>query len=316
MGRSGRDALELPDGSSVAILRLSPPIAVAAGDRLVVRRSSGTDRIVGAVVLDPGPARGISRRRQTGDRVGRLAAAVAAGDSGAIATARLDLHGAIEATAGTTPGAPALAPDVEAAVRADVLASVDPAAELTWVRAVAARSLRRQATIARSAAVPAGAALVDRLIADGRLVRDGPQVRQPGSERSGPADDPALMAAMDRLERSLAVAAPPPLAEAARAAGCPPEGVRAMEREGRIVVLESGLAYATTTYREIAAAALTLAARGPVTPAALRDATGTSRKYVMAILADLDRRGVLRRTPDGHLPGPKAAAWIGTGSPR
>jgi hypothetical protein len=26
----------------------------------------------------------------------------------------------------------------------------------------------------------------------------------------------------------------------------------------------------------------------------------------MAILEDLDRRAILRRTPDGHVPGPKA----------
>ena len=49
-----------------------------------------------------------------------------------------------------------------------------------------------------------------------------------------------------------------------------------------------------------------MAAREPLTPAAYRDATGTSRKYVMAILEDLDRRAILRRTADGHVPGPKA----------
>jgi hypothetical protein len=38
----------------------------------------------------------------------------------------------------------------------------------------------------------------------------------------------------------------------------------------------------------------------------LRDALGTSRKYVMAILTDLDRRGMLRRTDAGHVPGPRA----------
>ena len=120
---------------------------------------------------------------------------------------------------------------------------------------------------------------------------------------------------MGRLERALAVAAPPSLAEAAHGVGCPAEGVRELERAGRIVVLEPDLAYATTAYREIAAAALDAARRGPLTPAALRDATGTSRKYVMAILADLDRRGVLRRTPDGHLPGPKAGVGIVAGTP-
>jgi hypothetical protein len=80
-----------------------------------------------------------------------------------------------------------------------------------------------------------------------------------------------------------------------------------LERSGRIVVLEPDLAYAATTYRDIAATALALAAAGPLTPAALRDATGTSRKYVMAILADLDRRAILRRTPAGHVPGLRAA---------
>jgi CRP-like cAMP-binding protein len=83
-------------------------------------------------------------------------------------------------------------------------------------------------------------------------------------------------------------------------------GIRDLERSGRIVVLEPDLAYASSTYREITAQALTLAAAAPVTPAALRDATGTSRKYVMAILADLDRQGILRRTPDGHVRGPRA----------
>jgi hypothetical protein len=113
---------------------------------------------------------------------------------------------------------------------------------------------------------------------------------------------------MDRLERARAVAAPPALGQAARAAGCPPGGIRALERDGRIVVLEPDLAYASSTYRHIEAQTLSLASAGPLTPAALRDATGTSRKYVMAILADLDRRGYLRRTADGHVPGPRAPA--------
>ena len=72
-------------------------------------------------------------------------------------------------------------------------------------------------------------------------------------------------------------------------------------------MVEPDLAYAMITYRDLAARALTMAGRAPLTPAALRDATGTSRKYVMAILADLDRRGILRRTADGHVPGPRAA---------
>jgi selenocysteine-specific elongation factor len=146
--------------------------------------------------------------------------------------------------------------------------------------------------------------VVDALVADSRLVRDGDIVRRPGVAAAAP--DPAVAASMDRLEAALAVPAPPSLAAAARVAGCPAEGVRALERSGRIVVLEPDLAYAMATYRDLAAVALRLAARSPLTPAAFRDATGTSRKYVMAILEDLDRRAILRRTPAGHVPGPKA----------
>ena len=177
---------------------------------------------------------------------------------------------------------------------------------LTDIRATAARALRRQATIGRSASADAASDLVDRLVADGRLVRVGAGITMPGSRvTSGP--DPVVTAAMDRLVVALSVAAPPPLAEAARSASCPPAGIRELERTGRIVVLEPDLAYATTTYDAITATAVTLAANAPLTPATLRDATGTSRKYVMAILEDLDRRAILRRTPGGHVPGPRAS---------
>ena len=51
-----------------------------------------------------------------------------------------------------------------------------------------------------------------------------------------------------------------------------------------------------------------MAATAPLSPAAYRDATGTSRKYVMVILEDLDRRELLRRTDAGHVLGPKTIA--------
>jgi len=94
--------------------------------------------------------------------------------------------------------------------------------------------------------------------------------------------------------------------------GCSPAGIRALAADGRIVILDDDLAYATPAYRALQHQALAHAAAGPLTPAALRDATGTSRKYVMAILEDLGRRGILRRTPDGHLPGPRAAIEVGS----
>jgi selenocysteine-specific elongation factor len=308
VGRSGRDALDLPDGSPAAILRLAAGIAVATGDRLVLRRTGGAARITGAVVVDPVPVRGISRRRQTSERVGRLAAAVQAGDDVAARAARMDLHGVVDARTGGADVSAMIAPDLFAVVASAVLEVVsrDDGAALTDARATAARALRRGATISRSAAEPVAAAVVDGLVRDGRLERDGARVRPPGSAPADATPDPALSAAMDRLELALAVPSPPGLAAAARLTACPPAGVRELERSGRIVLLEPDLAYARSTYREITTAALGMARAAPLTPARLRDATGTSRKYVLAILADLDRRAILRRTPDGHVPGSRS----------
>ena len=300
VGRSGRDAIDLVDGA-VAILRLAEPVAAAPGDRFVLRRPSGAHQVVGGQVIDVAPARGISRRRQTPERVAVLSAAVAAGDPAAAASARLDLHGAL-----TDADRVRLADDVRSAAADAALAKTGAGTTLADLRTATARSIRRGITLPWEDAVRAAAAVIDGLVADGRLDRSGDRVAPPGAVPDGP--DPALLAAMDRLERALAVAAPPALADAARDARCPPEGIRALEADGRIVVLEPGLAYAAETYQGLTSQALALATASPLTPAALRDATGTSRRYVMAILEDLDRRGILRRTPEGHLPGPRAAA--------
>ncbi len=292
VGRAGRDALDFPDGTSGGTLRLATPVALSAGDRFVLRRGPAMVPI-GGVVLDVAPPRGISRRRQTVARVATLRARVPD------ATARLELHGAV-----SEGGRTILAPDVRALAVASAVVAAKDEASLGSVRTAVAETLRRSVTITRERAAEAATPIVEDLVADGRLVRDGDVIRRPGAV--GRIADPGLVAAMDALETLLAVPSPPPLRDAARIAGCPAEGVRALERAARIVVLEPDLAYAMSTYRDLAARAIAMAAREPLTPAAYRDATGTSRKYVMAILEDLDRRAILRRTPDGHVPGAKA----------
>jgi selenocysteine-specific elongation factor len=301
IGRSGRDAVDLDDGTSVAILRLVEPVAVAPGDRFVLRRPRGPDAITGGFVLDVAPPRGVSRRRQTAIRVDALAGAIASGDATAATIARLDLHGLV-----ALDGRIALATDVEEAAAAaalDGLAAVSDAPS-SAVRVAVARAIRRAATASRDAATQAATAVIGRLVDAGRLVRDGDRLRRPDVAIAAP--DPERLAAMDRLEAALAVLAPPPLAATANSAGCPPGGIRDLQRSGRIIVVGPDLAYAMSTYRDLTARAVSMASRAPLTPAAFRDATGTSRKYVMAILEDLDRRGLLERTPDGHVPGPRA----------
>jgi selenocysteine-specific elongation factor len=302
VGRSGRDAVDLPDGSAAAILRLAGPLAVAPGDRFLLRRVSRDHRVVGGIALDIAPARGVSRRRQTRERLAKLAKAIDSASSAAIAAARLELYGAVAFDRGVD-----LAVDVAERFDQEILRTFEasPRQPLPIVRSVAARSLRREVDLGAKSVGQAADDAVDRLVARGALARVGDSVQLPGL-RAGETNT-AVLAAMDRVEAALTAAAPPPLSAAAVAAGCPPAGLRELERAGRIVLLEPDLGYASTAYRDLAGRALALAASGPLTPAAFRDETGTSRRYVMAILEDLDRRGILRRTDAGHVPGPRAA---------
>jgi selenocysteine-specific elongation factor len=295
VGASGRESAPLPDGESAALLRLEAPIAIAPGDRFVLRRPSPPRTEAGGRVLDADPPRGVSRRRITPERLACLAAA---GTPDEHDVALLALHGARDGR---------LAADVIETLGSRALEAGQT--RLAELRASLGAELRRLVTIPPAEAANAAARIVDDLVAAHRLVRDGDLIRDPASETAGPSS--ALLAAMDRLEAALDVAAPPPLSDAARVTACPADGIRTLETAGRIVRVDDDLAWSATAYRRLESQALELAAVAPLTPATLRDATGTSRKYVMALLEDLDRRAVLRRTPDGHVPGPRAPVRTG-----
>jgi selenocysteine-specific elongation factor len=308
IGRGRRDVVDLPDGRRIAWIRLDRPVAAANGERIVLRRPSPPATIAGGLVLDASPPAGPSRRRATDERLVTMANATGT----AAAAARLDLHGVLPDRDGTAVGGFQLATDVladmehEAVVRvaAEPADRSSGAHRLAELREALAGHLRRGITIDGRAAITIAMAVLNRMIDDGRLDRDGDLIRPP--DRRAPTLAAATLASMDRLERLLAAPGPPGLGEASRTAGCPPEGIRALESAGRIVRLGPDLAYAASTYRDLEATAMRLATSAPLSPAALRDATGTSRKYVMALLEELDRRGVLARTAAGHIPGPRA----------
>ena len=162
----------------------------------------------------------------------------------AVHAARVELHGIVA-------GERDVAPDVRDAASATALEAVrvhhaahpdDAGPTLAAVRSATARALRRHATISAADAATRAATLVDELVSEGRLVRDGDRVNAPDHEPA--AVDPELAGAMDRLVEALTVLAPPPLREAAAAAGCPPAAIRELEHTGRIVVLDEDLAYA------------------------------------------------------------------------
>jgi selenocysteine-specific elongation factor len=314
----------------LALLTLSRPMAAALDDRFVLRWPSPADTAAGGRVLDPLPARRLVRRRP--DRA--VAESLARpGPASARFAALVTAHGALDAAAagayraalglphgadlagdggGAVAGRLLIDAGLAASIADAVLAVVGardeagpsgPGASVAALRTLAARRLRRHATLAAADAASAAEAIVAGLLAEGRLQRDGDTVHGPGRRPELPT---ATRAAMERLVERLRTATPPDLDVAAREAGCPPEGERALEAEGRIVRVSPDLAFAAETWAGLEALAMRLAAAGPITPAAYRDASGTSRKYALAVLEELGARGLLRRGPDGHRLGPRA----------
>ncbi len=310
----------VPGLDGALLLHLDRPTATFAGDRGVLRRPERDGVAVGLRVLDAEPPRGASRRRMTPDRVDALAVAALAGDVDGIEAARIELHGALATDfvdeAQATPRSVAFAQDVGRALADAVIEAVTRHHEaeplsaglpLPQARSMLLRRLRSLVTVQRrdvAATTATISSLIDALVSEGRLAQRGDVLRD--SRLAGDGLPAPMLAAMDRLERALDVPAPPPLDEAIAAAACPPEGVRALQADGRIVRLGPDLAWSTGAYQRLASVALERARAAPLTPAGFRDATGTSRKYVLAILEDLDRRGILLRTADGHIPGPHA----------
>ena len=262
--RGPREAVDLPGRvGPLAILRLDA--RGRGGARGPVRAPPAVARVDGR------RGRGAGRRAAAG-RVAAPAHAGAGGRARGGAWRRAGPAGRRRGDAGVArraarparrPARPAarwrLAPDVEAALAATVaveLVRAHHAAEPGVARACRCRPSAPELAARRPPARDAG---------PGRRRRAGPRPRRPARGRRdararrrpapgpGPRRRPAARDARrdgpSRGWRS-SVAAPPSLAAAAREAGCPPDGVRALEVAGRIVRLEDDLAWAAGTYRE------------------------------------------------------------------
>ena len=306
--RRGRsDAVDLPDGRTrVVTLRLDRPIVAAIGDPFVLRVPSPAATAAGGIVLDPGPPVGPSRtarlaRRVVGDRrgvAGRRRRSRAGGPGRAprpARAARRTSHAAGRCAAtrrlaarSRRRGCPRRRGDRagRCAPCRRAAGDGDPAGRASTLSGAVVAP--HDVTADDRTTLEVGGTLLEDLVAAGRLARDGELLRDPPLERR--RLPPAVLAAMDRLEIALAIPAPPPLGEAARAAHCPPEGVRALEAGGRIVRVEADLAWAGSTYRELEALAIRLADPGPLTPSTLRDETGNEPQV-----------------RDGHPRGPRSA---------
>ncbi|MSP56011.1 MAG: selenocysteine-specific translation elongation factor [Myxococcales bacterium] len=313
----GRPALETKDGQRLGLLKLARPTAVTLGDRCVLRRPSPPSNAAACRILDPAPPRSLSLR---GDRREAVLALAEAGDAAGMIGAMVRLHGAlpaaraaahgIELPPGTIRIGDHLVPEDAAAIILEALdrliGSLDPGQSPGRAAVTLRPRLREVVERTLSLARPDSAPVVEALLRDWASPALLRQIDAATRSDGSPGWAPGIVATMGRVEALLASYTPPPLSEVAGAAGCPPDAMRELEASGRIVRVDETLAYSRGTYAALERIALSLAGAGPITPAAYRDATGTSRRYAVALLEDMNRRAVLKRTPVGHIRGPRA----------
>lgn len=294
-------------------LRLDRPLALARGDRFILRVPSPAETIGGGLIVDPQPARRWPRRqpaviaalelRLRGTPAERLAQAAMQPISRAAlqtAVALPDFAAVLaEAVASRTlialpDGTYLAAASAQAAIRrlAAELAAYHQANPLRL--GMAREELRRRAGL-NAVTFAALLAIQEQIVAAGPLLRLADHAIR---------FDTAQQARIDALDAELAAVpyTPPAARDAAQRVG--EDVLRALIDLGEIVQVQPDVIFARATYAEMVAAVLAIIdADGSVTAAALRDRFGTSRKYAIALLEHLDALGVTRRAGDQRVRG-------------
>ncbi|HUG62751.1 MAG TPA: SelB C-terminal domain-containing protein, partial [Methylomirabilota bacterium] len=305
-------------------VRLREPVAVAAGDRFIVRRPSPSLTIGGGEIVDANPPRHRRFRSEVLQALETLAAgspeeivlqaltekpvqagallADGVGGLGAervgAALARLVADGRVTVLGRSAADGPPRSADALVAtatwigLRERLLAAVDEHhAQFPLRKGMPKEQLRSRLRMGSARVFDD---VVATAVAGGHAADDGQTVRN--SEFTIRLD-PARRAAAARYLAALAAAphAPPAPSEF----GIEADTLGALVDRGEVVKVGDGVVYAAAAFAAIERAVLALIDRdGSLTLAAFRDHFGTSRKYAQATLEFLDQRRVTRRVGD------------------
>jgi selenocysteine-specific elongation factor len=323
------EALE-PGATGWVQFRLADPLAIARGDRYIVRSASPSATVGGGVIVQPQPGR--RYRRFRAEVVARLEA-LARGtpeellyqalSGGRIAeSSELAKAGGVP-SAEATDALAALAEEGRVvllttqvgAPRALLGRAVPVMARPEWERLLE----RMGATLAayherfplrlgmpreelRGRVHVEGkylGAVLECAAAQGLLTSAGAAVALTGfAPRLAPQAERAVSRIM--ADFSASPYAPPTEAQVLEAVGG--EVLQLLLDQGRLLRLAEGVLLAADAYRQMEAGVRAyLEAHESVTVAQVRDLFGTSRKYAVALLEDLDRRHVTRRVGDARV---------------
>jgi len=332
----------LPGESRLVQLRLAEPLAVAAGDRFVVRGSLaglaggqvttlGGGRILGTSDTRlrrdrPWTLRALAERRdaldspqawaalmlkEAGEPVGADELARRSALQPAVLAEMLDRLRA-DGTALEAAGGRLIHRGVVDAGRQAVVAALE-----TFHAESPLREGMEEAALASAAGAAAGVfrPALESLLADGTVQRRGTVLALAGQ---GARLSEADAAAKDRIASALAEAGlePPAVAELAEMLGEPLDRVESLVRlladEGTLVQVGEGLVMHASAVERATEVALDLFRKsGGFTTMEFRDALGTSRKFAVPLLDYLDTLRLTVRQGSRRTPGAEAKKRLG-----
>ena len=294
-----------PGASGWVQLYLARPVAVAAGDRFVLRLPTPSTTIAGGTFTDVNPRRHPRRDDRVWESLERRAAGEVLQEElrkyprgitvQALLKATLAEGAEVSGLDARRAGQWLFAPDAWEAITTRAGRVLEEYHSAHPLRA----GMPREELKSRLGLPPAafGAVLAE-LAKDGTLADRGGEVALPlhrveiDSAAGGPAGK-----LLDLLGAQ--PFAPPSLAEAMREAGASAEVTRALVRNGDLVKMSEEVAFTRAAYEAALALVREMVARdGSVTVATLRDRMGASRRPVLALLEYLDAQRITRRVGD------------------
>ena len=303
-----------PGDSAWAQLRLATPLAVAVGDRLVVRRPSPSETLGGGSVADVSG----ERTRTRADAVSALERRSAPSPEDRL-LASFDVP-RLPAEAGERSGLDTGARDTAyASLIADgrAIALADAAVSRESFEALATRVERTLAMTHRRSPLRAGAsreevrsaldlapkryaALITRLVAERRIVERGSALALPSHRPTlSPEQEAKWVKARAALAREPLL--PPSPATLQQEFGVDLELLMALAERGDVVRVGPEGVFLPDAVERFGSAIIAALATGPITVAKARDLTGSSRKHVVPLLQFLDDHGLTRRVGDDRI---------------
>ncbi|OGT27259.1 MAG: selenocysteine-specific translation elongation factor [Gammaproteobacteria bacterium RBG_16_66_13] len=309
--------------SGMAQLELDEPVVVDRGDRFILRRPTPGATLGGGVVLDPLPQR--RHRRRDPAAVVRLRAL----DQGS--QADLVLEAARQRNRSTIPEiarasgldegmAVAAAEGLVREGRLVVLGSGGLMERDRWM-GLRARLLEALAVFHAEHPLRSGmpreelrsragldsgdyGAVVSHLVIEGSVRELGAKVTLSSHvPQPGEPEKKKLAGLLERFAAS--PSSPPTLADCRETLGG--ELLAHALEQGLLVQISDEVVFRPSDYRDMVQAVVKRLEQGPATVAQIRDLLGSSRRYVLAVLEQLDREGVtLREGDERHLAQPRS----------